>query len=357
MRVTQPVPAIRAMTRERTGHSATRLGDGRVLLLGGDAGGEATSDAEVFDPTTDSFEQAPAMPKRRTQHHAIAMPDGRLFVVAGKNRQYDPARGAFLIDSVTGATESVSGLGEFFRIDVVAPLERGRVLLVGPGNQSAALGAIYDPGTGAIELFESPIEGRDGGTATQMDDGTVLLLGGTGECCGDASSNAEVFDPDSGESTVTEPPIHSRSTHTATLLGDGTVLIAGGSAGLAVLASATIFDPESRSFTAVGSLTHPRSGHTATLLDDGRVLLAGGSAGVDLFGSESTAEIYDPARQRSVLTGAMERGRKGHSATLLDDGRVLIAGGEGFSDPMASAELYDPHTGTFSAVTTIGLKP
>ena len=83
------------------------------------------------------------------------------------------------------------------------------------------------------------------------------------------------------------------------------------------------------------------------------MLLAGGSSGIDPFDSEPAAEIYDPARQRFALTGAMERGRSGHSATLLDDGQVLIAGGEGWYDSLASAELYDPSTGTFSAVTTV----
>lgn len=347
---TEPAPAIDAMTRRRTGHSATRLNDGRVLLLGGDASGEATSDAEVFDPTSESFEHVPSMPKPRTLHHASAMPDGRVFVVGGKDRQWDAAQGALLFDPVSGASESVPGLGKFFRIDVVEPLEDGRVLVVGPGNESAALGAVYDPGTGAFVSSESPIEGRDGGTATYLADGTVLLLGGVGDYYADASIDAEVFDPGSGASTVAEPPIHLRSMHTATLLHDGTVLIAGGSTGLAVLASATIFDPESRTFGAVGSLTGPRSGHTATLLQDGRVLLAGGHSGIDPFDSEASAEIYDPLGQRFVRTGAMVQGRSGHSATLLDDGRVLIAGGENQADVLASAELYDPSTGTFRTI-------
>lgn len=346
----EPAPVIEAMTRRRTGHSATRLDDGRVLLLGGDASGEPTSDAEVFDPTSESFEQVPPMPKPRTLHHAIAMPDGRVLVVGGKDRQWDAAKGAFLFDPVSGASDSVSGLGEFFRIDVAAPLEDGRLIVVGPGNESAALGTIYDPGTGAFESFGSPIEGRDGGTATYLHDGAVLLLGGVGDYYADVSVNAETFDPGSGASTVTEPPIHMRSMHTATLLRDGTVLVTGGSTGLAVLASATIFDPESRLFTAVGSLTRPRSGHTATLLQDGRVLLAGGHSVIDPFDSEASVEVYDPVRQRFVLTGAMERGRSGHSATLLDDGRVLIAGGEHQADVLASAELYDPSTGTFRTI-------
>jgi len=94
-------------------------------------------------------------------------------------------------------------------------------------------------------------------------------------------------------------------------------------------------------FSATGSMTTARSSSTATLLNDGRVLIVGGSDG---HGEMGTAELYDPALGTFSRTGGLAGARSGHSATLLADGRVLVAGGW----PLTSAELYDPTTGSFS---------
>jgi hypothetical protein len=83
-------------------------------------------------------------------------------------------------------------------------------------------------------------------------------------------------------------------------------------------------------------------GHTATLLPDGKVLVAGG---VDNIRAVASAELYDPATGTWAATGSMTTSRVGHTATLLPDGKVLVAGGDG----LASAELYDPASGTWAA--------
>src|SRR3974390_1950155 len=139
-----------------------------------------------------------------------------------------------------------------------------------------------------------------------------------------------------------------RAGHIATLLNDGKVLIVGGGD-----ATAELYDPATETFSFTGPPVTGRLGATGTLLSDGRVLIAGGlalPAGSDGFLSLlDTAEIFDPVTGTFSSTGTMVTARRGHTATLLADGRVLVAGG--YSSHIcftASAELFDLATGMFS---------
>ena len=142
-----------------------------------------------------------------------------------------------------------------------------------------------------------------------------------------------------------------RADQSAVALRDDRVLIAGGTTSGnvgGVTSSAEIYDPNAKSFTATGSMTVARQGATATLLNDGRVLLAGGVQNVGFRAELSSAELYDPVAGTFTATGSMQTPREGHTATLLRDGQVLVAGGsDNGVHTLDSAEIYDPRSGAW----------
>jgi hypothetical protein len=142
------------------------------------------------------------------------------------------------------------------------------------------------------------------------------------------------------------------------LLHDGRVLAAGGgdSRGAQTFADTALYDPATGQWTVTGSLLTSRRGHTLTTLGDDRVLAAGGAHGhpSNRPWAQATAEIYDPATGTWTATGSLHQSRIAHSATLLPDGRVLVAGGSTDQPPhfadvdTHTAEIYDPATGTWT---------
>lgn len=140
-----------------------------------------------------------------------------------------------------------------------------------------------------------------------------------------------------------------RSAHTATLLPDGRVLLIGGMISVrgneVSTATTDVFDPRTGTITTGGKLSAPRAGHTATLLNDGNVLVTGGG---NEYGNLVNAELYRPGTGEPISVGSMTVARERHAATRLADGRVLITGGT-IAQPSEKAEIYDPQTGTFSA--------
>lgn len=193
---------------------------------------------------------------------------------------------------------------------------------------------------------------RVGHTATLLSNGKVLLAGGLSH--GDYQTTAEVYDSATGIFSATGRLNYERNAHTATLLTNGKVLLAGGDEGFGPHKSAELYDPASGTFSATGSLASPRFSSTATRLPNGKVLIVGGDFSDDgnPFNAIAAVELYDPAAGTFSTVGNLSGARFSHSATLLADGRVLIAGGFG-SGVLSSAQLYDPATGTISTTGSL----
>jgi hypothetical protein len=310
----------------RGGKTATLLPDGRVLIAGGyncaDAGKDGLwASAELYDPATGTFSPTGSMSVPRELHTATLLSDGHVLITGG----------------ITGASPVGS-----------QPVVLASYRTVESSSSVLRTAELYDPATGTFSPTGSMSTIRDHHTATLLQDGRVLVVGGGGE--GYASqTSAELYDPAKGSFSQTGSLKSGRWLHTATLLSDGRVLVAGGrSPKDSTYASAELYNPKTGRFTSTGSMKASRQEQTATRLPDGRVLIAGGvqqdgASGWDVL---SSTELYDPGNGTFSPAGSMGDAREGGTATLLDDGRVLIAGGTGIGTKglvgLTSAVLYQP---------------
>lgn len=298
---------IAAMHIARASHTSTLLPNGKVLIAGGFAGSGGESNpyttAELFDPSSGTFQSVANMSLGRSGHTAILLKNGKVLMVGGWTGHY--AR---------------------------------------PGSAE-----VFDPTTGSFTPTGNMVIERAGNTATLLPDGRVLIAGGV-DRQENALASAEIYDPTTGKFTQTGSMTEPRGAHTATALRDGRVLIVGGGSGhypsQNVHRSAEIFNPATARFTSAGQMSVGRHKHAAILLRSGKVLIIGGSDNRDWHGQYASAEIYDPASGTFNATGAMDTARFKLPAAvaLLPNGRVLVAGGGAF------AELYDETTGTFTKV-------
>lgn len=258
-------------------------------------------------------------------------------------------------DTISGTSGRIREIGKMSSgraAHAATKLDDGRVLISGgfrTGGGSLSTTEIFVPSTGKMEASASLSTARASHTATKLPDGRILVAGGYN---GDYLQSTEIFDPRSGRFSQGPNMSMPRSEHTATVLTDGRVLIAGGvGTGWTFLADAEIYDPTTAKFSKVGSMSTPRESHTATLLRDGRVLITGGHkdrrTAMTVF---SRAEVFDPPKGIFEPSGSMTVKRHKHAAVLLNDGRVLVAGGSDERDSRGaytSLEIFDPRSGEF----------
>jgi hypothetical protein len=369
--------ATGSMTVPRVGHTATLLPDGRVLIAGG---GSAT--LELFDPATGAF-TASGTTASANVGSATLLPDGRVLLIeAAEIRTVPPSflytRNAELYDPSTGTVTPTGSMIEGQTGYKATLLANGEVLIAGGNNTDSACCSraanpeLYDPSTQAFSFAGAyadtgvrPAAGASGligMPATLLSDGSVLIA---------SESAAEIFDPGSNTFRLTASMTARLSDfggsvkpdtlqgRAATLLLNGMVLLTGGQpveadfdTGWPALNSAELYDFIGPKFAATGNMTASRYWHTATLLGDGAVLISGGvgySSAGSFLGGLASAELYDSATGTFIPTGSMIIRRAGHTATLLNDGRVLISGGSqlqpgsvGPPSGLSSAEIYTP---------------
>lgn len=236
------------------------------------------------------------------------------------------------------------------------PLGRRVTLAVAVDLRGLEGAVVVDPGWSSAA---SPGTPRQGHTATLLYNGKVLLAGGGDGASSTATSASELYDPATDTFSATGAMTSARRVHTATMLPSGKVLLAGGlDASSQPLSSAELYDPVAGTFAAVGSMASPRIAHTATLLGNGKVLVVGSAGGGSLptAGWLASAELFDPATGTFSPAGAMSTARGFQTATVLPNGKVLVAGGYSLSGTayLASAELYDPVSGTFAPTGSMG---
>jgi len=387
-----PTPGPTAPTAFRPGKKmacptvrsvAVTLADGRVLIAGGCeeyvAGVSTSREAEIFDPRTGMFTLTGSMTSDRSNiKTAAVLKSGRVLFAGGNgiplvwsawpelipgpvtpigDEIYDPATGRFsptgpVVKERAGASSVV--------------LDDGRVLIVGGDLDKKNTAEIYDPVTGAFTAAGPIIPGTDG-PLVLLQNGLVLVI----VTSLDNPRGAELYEPNTNQFTPTGTLTVARdSSMAAAPLSDGKAIVLGGD----TAGTVEVYDPATGSFGRVAPMARPMQVMSCTALKDGRILVLGTvigepqpqygslpeSSGNLLFDRRPaaspgrvpsaftgpfivTGELYDPATNKWTVLGHLNDQRSDWSVALLQDGRVLIAGGG-----TDTAELFDPKTGKFT---------
>ncbi|HRI64228.1 MAG TPA: hypothetical protein PK156_08315, partial [Polyangium sp.] len=377
--------------------SAIRLQDGRVLVAGGHVPllNQSTNRAEVFDPVTERWTELPPMRNAHVGAKMFLLQDGRVVILGGllgaidTPEVFDPQSktwtvgeqlaspiwndlvDAALLDNgkVLVASGYFDSMAYFFDTNTLtwspAPplkysriyhsltlLKDGRVLAAGGKghdqvsmiDEDRLIAEIFDPTTNQWSDAASLNAAHSGHLVSLLDDGRVLLVDLE-------TTDFEIFNPQAGsvglwslQGSYQNP---SRLFTTLTTLADGRRMLVGGFEGEGVDVQNLVFSPDNEYWAPVGRLRTSRQNLTATLLDDGRVLIAGGMS-IDVDGSNPpvpTAELFVPD-EPSVwrFLGEQPEQLGNHTSTRLNDGRVLLAG---YSANLQDSFIFLPETNTF----------
>jgi len=285
----EPTPAVAA----RAAHTATLLADGTLLVAGGcDVDGCTTATGSSFLLSRTGSEPVAPLGQPRDAHIAVRLRTGQVLVAGGFGGEgQPPLASAELFEPATRTWVPTAGLG-LGRGGHAAAALGDRVIVAGGWvglRRYTATTEIYDPGRGRFDPGPELPVGVDGLAATSLLDGTVLITGGQ-RAPGVASGAAVLVSRDGSTAESVGPLRRARFKHTMITLPSGEVLVIGGTSDdRTLLASTEVFDPRTRRFRAgpTTSAGRYKLAGAATLLPDGRVLVAGAGPGL---------EIIDPVR-------------------------------------------------------------
>jgi hypothetical protein len=346
------------MNFARNSHTVSILADGKVLVAGG-LGYDAyysgyLNSTELYDPSTGLWTMTSSMSTARAYHTATILTNGTVLVAGGFG--YDEYYSGYLnstelYDASTGLWTMTGNMSAVRYGHIASILMNGKVLVAGGysyvGQQfiSSNSAELYDPSTGFWTITSSMSGARAFHTATILTSGKVLIAGGYGF---DGQNyylfnSAELYDPSTGLWIMTGNMSAIRYGHTASILTNGNVLVAGGytfdGQNYYLFNSTELYDPSTGLWTRTGSMTAGRYLHTASVLANGKVLVAGGlnTVGNQYFNS---TEIYDSLTGLWTNAGEMITAREGHASASLLNGTVLTTGGLTNNGTTNSTELY-----------------
>ncbi len=337
-----------SMNVARDGQTATLLQNGEVLVTGGsnDTSGFLSS-AELYNPAKGNWTFTGSLSIPRSLDEAVLLQNGEVLVAGGFDENlccgappvtsaelYNPATGTF---SATGSM--TTGRDDF----ALVLLQNGEVLAAGgdqaPGSGIPSTAELYNPATGTWTATGSM-------TTSVSNPGFVLLQNGDVFV-----ADIDIYHPATGTFTALNPPAPSGAGGPVGLVLNGSVLTYGGIFGGA------IYNPSSNQWTTYSpppcDMPNQNCGAGAALLNNGKMLVAGGITTVNaqpypIHETNGLSALFDPATLTWASTQNLKKDRVGQSMTLLQNGQVLVAGGESFDKklgalvPIANAELFTP---------------
>lgn len=347
-----------ALAEPRLHHTATLLADGRVLVVGGRGADGLTTLAscELFEPKKMRWSRCASLGTARSHHAATRLLDGRVLVTGGTNHDASAGQNRFvalasaeLYDPARDAWAPVAAMADARNGHTATLLLDGSVLVVGGAReQRVHLASVerYEPAKDAWRAEKPLAVPRWLHAAVRTSDGQVVVVGGRsnagegGKGPGVSIADVERFEPQAAAWTTLPSMSEPRQrTAVVALPADGGVVVIGGQTATSSTNYAETWTPGLAEWEPFQNhLSMSLSGHTGTQLPSGDLVVTGGEPpnAVDT----TRVQRWLAATKEWCLAGELRAGRKHHSATLLDDGRVLVVGGTSSGLPEPSAELW-----------------